>query len=73
MAVAPHKATKYDNGKPTSVEDFLTVEQSLRISINGNAFTVTMQTPGSEIALVRRIALYGKCIYQSQRRSGDCD
>lgn len=53
MAIAPHKATKYNNGKPTSVEDFLTVEQSLRISINGNAFTVTMQTPGSEIALVR--------------------
>jgi FdhD protein len=53
MAVSPYKATKYNNGKPTSVEDFLTVEQSLRISINGNAFTVTMQTPGNENALVR--------------------
>jgi FdhD protein len=53
MAVSPYKALKFQEGKSSSTEDFLTVEQSLQISLNGNAYTITMQTPGDEMQLVR--------------------
>ncbi|MCK6639482.1 MAG: formate dehydrogenase accessory sulfurtransferase FdhD [Bacteroidia bacterium] len=62
MAVSPYKAVKISGGKPDSVEDFLTVEQSLQISLNGNAYTLTMQTPGDEFSLVRGL-LYTENVY----------
>ncbi len=40
-----------------AVEDLLAVEEMLSISINGEPYTITMRTPGSEKALVRGILL----------------
>ena len=42
---------KFENGSVTNVADPITVEKALQISINGNAFTVVMQTPGNEVEL----------------------
>ncbi len=39
------------------VEDALTVEEILNISVNGEPYTMTMRTPGDEEALVRGILL----------------
>jgi FdhD protein len=62
MAVSPYKALKFQEGKSSSTEDFLTVEQSLQISLNGNAYTITMQTPGDEMQLVRGL-LFTENVY----------
>ena len=40
-----------------NVEDALTVEEILNISVNGEPYTMTMRTPGDEEALVRGILL----------------
>lgn len=70
MAVSPYKAVKISGGKPDSVEDFLTVEQSLQIALNGNAYTVTMQTPGDEFSLVRGL-LYTENVYVNSATQPD--
>ncbi|MFM7901586.1 MAG: sulfurtransferase FdhD, partial [Bacteroidota bacterium] len=45
-------ATLFQSGAVRSVEDVLAVEEALHISVNGEAFTVTMRTPGFEDDLV---------------------
>jgi FdhD protein len=52
----------YDGIKQTTdyaegVHDFLTLEQPLSIAINGQPFTLTMQTPGDELDLTRGLLL----------------
>lgn len=51
------KARKYENGQYIEVEDALTIEEMLSISINGNPYTITMRTPGYEEELTRGILL----------------
>lgn len=50
-------ARKYENGIFNEIEDVLTVEEMLSISINGNPYTMTMRTPGYEEELTRGILL----------------
>ncbi len=50
-------AKKFENGLFNDIEDALTVEEMLSISINGNPYTMTMQTPGNEEELTRGILL----------------
>lgn len=45
------------------VDDDLTVEQALQISINNKIFTITMRTPGNDEALVRGL-LFSEDIYK---------
>ena len=59
-----YPATFFNGESFLSVEDFLAVEVGLSIAINNVPFTVTMQTPGDEIDLVRGL-LYSESIYQS--------
>ena len=53
MATSDYQGKKFENNAITSVVDALTVEEALQININGDPFTVTMRTPGDDIALVR--------------------
>lgn len=48
---------KFANDSIENVEDALTVEEILNISINNEPYTMTMRTPGDEEALVRGILL----------------
>ncbi|HIP35347.1 MAG TPA: formate dehydrogenase accessory sulfurtransferase FdhD [Crocinitomix sp.] len=47
-----YRAIKYQNGKLFEVNDQVTTEKALQISINDIHFAVVMQTPGDEINLV---------------------
>jgi len=53
VSTKSYKGKKYQDEKFLSVQDVLTVEESLKITINGSPYTITMRTPGSEIELVR--------------------
>ena len=48
---------KVINSQSENVEDALSVEEMLSISINGEPYTITMRSPGNEKALVRGILL----------------
>jgi FdhD protein len=63
MAVLHYEAQKYQAGIASAVDDVLTAEAALRISINGAVFTITMRTPGNEAALVRGL-LYAEDMYR---------
>ena len=49
------KARKFQSGQFQEVDDRLTQEELLRISINLQPYTITMRSPGDEQALVRGI------------------
>ena len=46
-----YEGLKYENGDAEPITDPVTVEKALQININGENFTVVMQTPGHEIEL----------------------
>lgn len=46
-----YQAIKYNNGNIDEVNDNITIEKALQISINNQHFAVVMQTPGDEINL----------------------
>ena len=48
-----YNAIFYNEGEFSNQEDTISVEVALSIAVNGNPFTVTMQTPGNEINLAR--------------------
>lgn len=52
-----YSGTKFSKGSLVAVNDILTVEEILNISVNGNPYTMTMRTPGDEEELVRGILL----------------
>lgn len=52
MATSEYEALKYANNRSIRVHDNLTVEEALRISINGEPLTVTMRTPGNDVELI---------------------
>lgn len=62
MSIRSNKALKYSDGEFRVVEDNLTAEEILRISINGKPFSITMRTPGFEDELVRGI-LFSEGVY----------
>lgn len=57
---------KFIHGNTEAVQDALTVEEILNISINGAPYTMTMRTPGDEDALVRGILLSENVYIHSQ-------
>lgn len=63
MNVKKYTGLFYNSGKFSGVEDVLAVEESLSIAINGEPFTVTMRTPGSELELVHGL-LYTEEVYR---------
>lgn len=44
---------QFNGGTARSVRDALTVEAPLQVLINGEPFTITMRTPGEDVALAR--------------------
>ncbi len=54
-----------------NVRDELVVEHPLQIVINGEALSITMQTPGDEINLVRGL-LYSEDIYRKKAPEPEC-
>ncbi len=62
MSTASYKGRKYSEGNFFPVNDVLVIEESLKITINKNPFTVTMRTPGSERELVRGL-LFSENVY----------
>lgn len=62
MATSKYEGLKYRNNQLRKVYDDLTVEEGLRIFINGKPLTVTMRTPGDDIELVHGL-LYSEDIY----------
>ena len=65
MSISKYKAVKIESAKVSHVNDSLTVEDALSISINGEKFMVTMRTPGDERELVRGL-LYSEDIYRKR-------
>ncbi len=63
MATITYQGKKYNN-KITAVNDELTVEQALQISINNKPFTITMRTPGNDQELIAGL-LYSEDIYRN--------
>jgi FdhD protein len=53
MSVKEFKALKYSSGELKEVNDKLTVEGPLQILVNGEAFSITMRTPGDDKELTR--------------------
>jgi FdhD protein len=47
-----YQSIRFNNGQTNSINDEVTVEKALQISINNSHFAVVMQTPGDEISLV---------------------
>ena len=62
MEVNNYAGLKYINGQFIDVNDSLTVEEAIQISINDDPYTVTMRTPGKDRELVRGL-LYSEDIY----------
>ncbi len=66
-----NQATRYEgrlhqsDGQVKNVRDELVIEHPLQIVINGEALSITMQTPGDEIDLVRGL-LYSEDIYRKK-------
>jgi len=48
---------KYKGNEEQVVQDALSIEEALSISVNGEPYTITMRSPGNEKALVRGILL----------------
>jgi FdhD protein len=46
-------AQRYENGKIRECRDSLTIERPLQIRINGKPYSVTMRSPGDDLALVK--------------------
>lgn len=53
MSVKQFKALKYNDGNVLEVLDNLTVEGPLQVMVNGEAFSITMRTPGADKELTR--------------------
>jgi len=53
MGTEDYHGKKFENGTASKIVDSLTIEEALQININNEPFTVTMRTPGDDLALVR--------------------
>jgi FdhD protein len=58
--------TRFGDGGPRTPADTLTIEAPLEILLNGAPFSVTMRTPGDELALVRGL-LYTEGVLPTAR------
>ena len=64
MYTEQYKGINYNDGQTAQVVDVLAIEVPLAIAVNGVPFTVTMQTPGQEMELVRGL-LFSENIFRS--------
>jgi len=53
MATRVYQGKRYNKNASALVADALTVEEALQINVNGEAFTVSMRTPGDDFFLTR--------------------
>lgn len=53
MATRHYEGIRFEDHSSSKVNDALTVEEALQININDEPFTVSMRTPGEDVALVR--------------------
>jgi len=53
MATRNYEGKKFDNKEIDKIVDALTIEEALQVNINNKPFSVSMRTPGNDIALVR--------------------
>ncbi len=53
MSTRNYQSRLYQGNQSEKRVDTLTVEEALQINVNGDAFTLTMRTPGDDQALVR--------------------
>jgi len=65
MAIDNYQGKKYCGDHSFKVDDNLTIEQALQISINNKSFTITMRTPGNDEELIRGL-LYSEDIYKGK-------
>ncbi|BDS12585.1 formate dehydrogenase accessory sulfurtransferase FdhD [Aureispira anguillae] len=65
MAVLEYEGQKYQKRKSARVEDVLTIEEVLQITINNFPFTVTMRSPGNDNALIRGL-LFSEDVLRDQ-------
>jgi len=63
MAVNNYQGKKFTTQQVDAVDDNLTIEQALQISINDKPFTITMRTPVNDLELIRGL-LYSEDIYR---------
>lgn len=68
MLTRKYNGVKYQDDSSERVDDALTLEHPLSISVNGEPFTLTMQTPGNEADLIRGL-LFAEGVYK--KRTGD--
>jgi FdhD protein len=66
-AAQAYQAVQFNQGGFQQRNDWLVAENPLRISINGEALTVTMCTPGDEVQLLRGL-LYGEDLFRRHDR-----
>lgn len=64
--VRRYHARKVKQASTESVEDALTVEVMLSIFVNGEPYTITMHTPGDEVALARGL-LFSEQVYAERK------
>lgn len=65
MSVLRYKGIRFASSGTETVEDGLAVEGALRISLNGEVFTITMRTPGNDEALLRGL-LFTEDVYKNR-------
>jgi FdhD protein len=70
MLTRIYNGVKYQDNESERVDDALTLEHPLSVSVNGVPFTLTMQTPGNEADLVRGL-LFAEGVFK--KKSGDFD
>ena len=63
MATINYEGRKYLSDTSSEVNDALTIEQALQVTINDKTFTITMRSPGDDEDLVRGL-LYSEDIYR---------
>ena len=64
MTTIIYQGRKYKDGTTSQVNDNLTIEEALQVTINEKTFTITMRSPGDDDDLIRGL-LYSEDIYRS--------
>ncbi|HNQ13107.1 MAG TPA: formate dehydrogenase accessory sulfurtransferase FdhD [Bacteroidia bacterium] len=68
MPVKKYKATKFQSNSYSEVNDTLSVEALLNISINQVPFSITMRSPGNEFELIRGLLFSEGIVTQSDAK-----
>lgn len=66
MPTLTYQGLKYSSGKAVRVDDALALEQAIQITINNEAFSITMCSPRNEKELVRGL-LFSEDIYKNKK------